>query len=335
MGIALSDTLCVLTPSLFLAYLYAFLRSPDEPPYLPFYLCRVWDYIIKNTTLVTHTTSVWLTVCLAVHRYVCVCHPFAVKRYFTRKKTMYMMVAICVTSVTMHLCRFIDTEYQRVPIGVFKSTNESLAEKQLEKMTSNSTVFTCTAVHAHWLQGYEVVYETIYYWIYITLVICCPCLCLSVLSILMMRNLRRSDAVTLRNVCENQAHQGTEEKYRRRNRRRMTKLIVCIIAMVTIVELPLGITLILWTVTMLHHSVFIGEDVLGSVSILLNLVVYFSYPMIFMLYCLMSTRFRMAVKALCSRERFHHRPIHSETSAEMAILTRGQDSPGEALSCQE
>ncbi|XP_069107193.1 sex peptide receptor-like [Argopecten irradians] len=295
-GIAISDTLCILPPTLFLVCLYTFLRSSDEPPYLPLYLCRSWDYLTKNTTSAMHTASIWLTVCLAVHRYVCVCNPFAAKRYFTRKKTIWTMLTIFMMSFLLHACRFLDTEYHPVPIGVFKSSNISLAEEALE--SSNHTMITCTAVHAKWLHGNEILYECTYYWIFITIVIIGPCVSLFVLSILMMRGLRRADAFNMQYVSESHEHQGMIEKHRHQNRSRLTKLIVCILVIVTLVELPLGVTLILWTVTMLHGTIYISENTLGNISVLLNLVIYNSYPMIFILYCLMSTRFKTALRKL-------------------------------------
>ncbi|OWF37164.1 FMRFamide receptor [Mizuhopecten yessoensis] len=320
-AVAVSDTLCILPQALFLVSLYAFLRSSEDPPHLPFSLCRVWDYIIKNTTSVTHTASIWLTVCLAAHRYVCVCRPFAAKRYFTRKKTILTIVTIYITSLALHLCRFIDTEYHLVPVGAFKSVNISLAEEELKN--SNHTVFTCTAMHVKWLRGNEILYECIYYWIYIAIVIIGPCLSISVLSALMMRGLRRSDAQNMQYVSERQEHRGVIEKLRHKNRIRLTKLIVCIVSIVTLVELPLGVMLILWTVTMLHGTIHISEKTLGNISVLLNLVVYHSYPMIFILYCLMSTRFKTALRNLFRCTKINNQ-LTSETSVEMNAIN-GED----------
>ena len=43
--------------------------------YVPFGWCVVYSALTEYLPTVFHTASIWLTVALALHRYVCVCHP--------------------------------------------------------------------------------------------------------------------------------------------------------------------------------------------------------------------------------------------------------------------
>jgi len=43
--------------------------------YVPYHWCVVYSALTEHLPTVSHTASIWLTVALALHRYVCVCHP--------------------------------------------------------------------------------------------------------------------------------------------------------------------------------------------------------------------------------------------------------------------
>jgi len=69
-AIALSDSLTGLWPLPSYVYFYA-LGAKSE--YVPYRWCYAYFCLTEYLPTVFHTTSVWLTVLLAAHRYVCVC----------------------------------------------------------------------------------------------------------------------------------------------------------------------------------------------------------------------------------------------------------------------
>ena len=277
-GIAVSDALYILTPSPFLVYAYA---TPGA--YIPLHLCRIWDYATKTIPTIMHTSSIWLTTCLGIHRYICVCHPLKIKRYFNRKRSVILICVTYIGATCFHFCRLIDTRYIALRVEV-----------------TDVNISTCQGIHDQWLSGHEVIYECIYYWMYITFIVTLPCIAMIVLNILIIKKLRQSERMSCAFVSVSNTEQIIikSEVSRQRHRRsnRMTKVIVGIISIVIAVELPIGIILVLWTLTMIHHKMYIPETTLGFFSVGITMVLYVSFPVIFLMFCMMSSKFRHAIK---------------------------------------
>jgi hypothetical protein len=262
MAIGISDTLHVFLPSPFLLGLY----FSDVSPFIPHHYCRLWDYLAKYIPEITHTASIWLTVILSLHRYVGVRYPFYIRRISTRRKSVICVVIVYCCSSLLHFCRFIDTTY--VDFHVVRG---------------NQDIFTCKAVHSDWIKGYEVLYECIYYWNCIVLIKVLPLAIVVTLDFLMARELLRADNKRQRFLSDNQT---TKES------RRVTWIVITVAAIFSLVEIPITIILILWTLSMVHDKMYVSEVQLGELSVIFNIIIYVSFPCILFLYCLMSKKFR-------------------------------------------
>jgi len=71
-AMALSDMLTGLCPLPCFIYFYTFEANRD---WVPYRWCTAYVTLIDRLPTVFHTASIWLTVALAVHRYICVCKP--------------------------------------------------------------------------------------------------------------------------------------------------------------------------------------------------------------------------------------------------------------------
>jgi len=71
-AMALSDMLTGLCPLPCFVYFYTFGANSD---WVPYRWCAAYATLTDRLPTVFHTASVWLTVALAVHRYICVCKP--------------------------------------------------------------------------------------------------------------------------------------------------------------------------------------------------------------------------------------------------------------------
>lgn len=292
-GIAISDTLTVMSPTPLLIYIY----GSGHAHIIPFDLCVYWEYLMKNICSVTHTASIWLTMYLGINRYLGVCHPFVMRRRCNTKTTVETIFFIYVLSVLFHLCRFIDTKY--VP----------------EYTGSNVTNITCSARHADWLNDREKLYECIYHWCHIVCICVIPCATLVILDTIMLRQIRKSE--TQRSVYLSK-NQSVINKSRHRESIRTTKIIVTILAMVCLLELSLGTLLVLWTLSMMGFMT-IPEKYLGFASTLVNFCIYISYPFIFFLYCWLSTRFR---RGMC--QVFRLNTYLRKKSVEMSLIAKSK-----------
>ncbi|CAF1007199.1 unnamed protein product, partial [Didymodactylos carnosus] len=91
LAIALYDTLTGLFPFPVLLYVYTFRHCDDYPP---FNYC--WFHRINHDILpfIFHTCSIWITVALAIQRYIYVCHSEKAKQYCTL--TMALKAIACI-----------------------------------------------------------------------------------------------------------------------------------------------------------------------------------------------------------------------------------------------
>ena len=71
-AMALSDMLTGLCPLPCFVYFYTFRANRD---WIPYNWCTAYFILTDRLPTVFHTASIWLTVALAVHRYICVCKP--------------------------------------------------------------------------------------------------------------------------------------------------------------------------------------------------------------------------------------------------------------------
>jgi len=71
-ALAVSDALTGLCPLPCFVYFFTLGRYRD---WVPYHWCAIYPVLTDHLPTVFHTASIWLTVALAAHRYVCVCRP--------------------------------------------------------------------------------------------------------------------------------------------------------------------------------------------------------------------------------------------------------------------
>ena len=312
MAIGISDSLTVLIPSCASVFMYFDGTFPD---YIPYKYCRIWGYLTKYLPTITHNASVWLTLVLAAQRYLIISKPFYARRFCVQRTSVAAIIIVYLLAILSNLCRFIDTNY--VPVTIVSTEVQPTRGYDLDTenssgindygMTSTDAakicneskhIETCRAVYTDTFEQFGIWYEFVYYWFVILCVKFIPCTCLIVLDTLMLRSLRNSEV--FRQSVSVFAHDKTQgHRIGRRESRRMTIILVVVIIIVVIVELPVGITLVLWTLEMIHSTSTVTEDTLSQMSKIANVVIYISYPIIFVLYCCMCVRFRRALFRRC------------------------------------
>jgi hypothetical protein len=72
LAMALSDMMTGLWPLPCYVYFHTFGAHRE---WVPYRWCFIYQALTEHLPTVFHTASIWLTVALAVHRYVCVCRP--------------------------------------------------------------------------------------------------------------------------------------------------------------------------------------------------------------------------------------------------------------------
>lgn len=84
MAMALSDMLTLLFPAPWLLYLYTF--GNHHRPLRPLAACYAYNYMNEVIPALFHTASIWLTLALAIQRYIYVCHPPLARTWCTMER---------------------------------------------------------------------------------------------------------------------------------------------------------------------------------------------------------------------------------------------------------
>jgi neuromedin U receptor 1 len=280
MAMALCDMFTVLIPAPWLIYMYSF--GNHYKPLWPISLCYAWNVMHEVIPNMFHTASIWLTLALAVQRYIFVCHAPLARKFCTMPNVYKCLIYILVVAALHQSFRFFDLEYSTVDV-----------------LWNNRTTHVCKREHAHWVKVYvtENVYFVTYFMFRVLFVHLIPCVALVILNILLFRALKQ--AQQRREQLLSKKNQKNECK-KLRDSNCTTLMLIVVVTVFLIVEIPLVV------VTLLHilSSVFIeflDYYVANTLILFTNFFIILSYPINFAIYCGMSRQFRETFKELFIR----------------------------------
>jgi len=78
-----------------------------------------------------------------------------------------------------------------------------------------------------------------------------------------------------------------------------TLMLVVVVTLFLLVEFPLGVNMSIMIVENTSNKALVDEDTRAVLDLFLNLIILFSYPLNFFIYCAMSRQFRDAFRELC------------------------------------
>ncbi|KAI5636215.1 serpentine type 7TM GPCR chemoreceptor srw domain-containing protein [Phthorimaea operculella] len=227
-----------------------------------------------------HTASIWLTLALAVQRYIYVCHAPVARTWCTMPNVNKCLIYIGIAAFLHQLPRFVDREY--VPhITVWRGHYENVCRMELAPW-----------VHTISPDAYFITYFS-FRVLFVHLV---PCTSLVVLNVLLFRAMRKAQLNRQKLFKENRK----SECKKLRDSNCTTLMLIVVVTVFLMVEIPVAV------VTLLHiissTLVEILDYQIANVLILLtNFFIICSYPINFAIYCGMSRQFRETFKELFIR----------------------------------
>lgn len=144
--------------------------------YIPFEWCLANKYLGEVIPTVFHTASIWLTMALAIQRYIYVCHSFKARTWCTIENVIRGTVLIYVLAFLSQLCRFLE-DY---PVAV----------EMESAVHPNQTVVGCVMRFHSWAQSSMKLYYSIYYWFRVIFIHLVPCISLVVMNALLIYAMR-------------------------------------------------------------------------------------------------------------------------------------------------
>ena len=285
MAMAVSDMLTLLLPAPWLPYLYTFgnYRTPLDS----IYACYMHVTMTDTLPSLFHTSSIWLTLALAVQRYVYVCHAAVARVWCTERRVVRAIATIFAMALLHQASRFFDKSYDL-----------------LEVIHMGRVTASCSIGLPRWVT--HGVNTSLYYGVYfgfrVLFIHLLPCVSLVVLNILLFRTLQETRAKRDRLLS---GVGGATSSRRRDCRRRRdphctTLMLIVVVTAFLIVEIPMAVF------TCLH----IAENLLGNrvelldydsrqaLVVIINFIISLSYPINFAIYCGMSRQFRETFRDL-------------------------------------
>ena len=230
----------------------------------PYLLVYLWPL-----ALTTQTATIWVTVLVAVTRYIAICLPFRASLLCTVSKAKKQLAFVLLSAVLFEIPNFI--EYRVVYVTY-----------------DNGTTYTAKATYSGLLSHklYNIVYDNILYFIFI---LALPVFILMLLNIRMIIALKafRRTRIEMQSVRQQQDNN-------------ITFVLIIVVTVFIICRVPAFINRVMWTVTPEEARRCGGFQF--YLSHIANMLVIFNSAINFVIYVLFNKRFRLVlVQTACCR----------------------------------
>ncbi|KPJ03732.1 FMRFamide receptor [Papilio xuthus] len=316
MAMALCDMFTMLFPAPWLFYMYTF--GNHYKPLSPIQACQAWNYMNEVIPAMFHTASIWLTLALAVQRYIYVCHAPVARTWCTMPRVMKCLIYIGIAAFLHQLPRFLDRQY--VPhITVWRGHFEEVCRIEmapwvhalsLDETHGNIKEILRTNIVRQSLPWWAKVVEfspwvnkvsldayfSTYFGFRVIFVHLVPCTSLVVLNVLLFKAMRQAQMNRRRLFKENPKN----ECKKLRDSNCTTLMLIVVVTVFLVVEIPLAVVTILHIISSTIVE-FLDYRIANILILITNFFIMASYPINFAIYCGMSRQFRETFKELFIR----------------------------------
>ncbi|XP_060086233.1 sex peptide receptor-like [Ylistrum balloti] len=297
-GMALSDMFTGLFP--LPVFLY-FFGMDHYKEYIPYNWCYTYRFMSELIPTIFHTASIWLTMALAIQRYIYICHSFQARKWCTITNVLYGTLAIYIIAILSQISRFFDSFY--IPVEI------------MSRMHENETMTACVQELRPWVQAHIDLYYNVYYWFRVICIHLIPCAFLVVLNALLISAMRTAQLRRMQLLKQNKKSESKKLK----DSNCTTLMLVAVVGLFLLVELPLGIIMIVYLIdNTFELNIFSMADTYGIMNLISNFFILLSYPLNFFIYCGMSRQFRETFKRMFTGAPM---PIDRDCSQYMTLPT--------------
>jgi len=310
LSMAVCDLCTILIPTPWYIFLYSLGHHEDNS--WTGLSCYLYDLLCITVPQAFHTASNWLTLALAVQRYIYVCHAPMAKQWCTVSRSWMFVSFIILGALTQMMPRVLDRNYE-----VTTAVGAAGVEKEV-----------CLVHFSSWTISVMNFYFMSFWWFRVIFVQVVPCISLVILNILLFSAMRRAEQrrrrLTINRTNNNEkrnastAAANTKSKRgtigrrlsifgfnskeardrRQRDANSTTMMLIVVIAVFLAVELPLSTMTALHTISSSFENDFLDYELVGNITLFINCFICLSYPLNFAIYCGMSRQFRTTFRAL-------------------------------------
>ncbi|CAG7819323.1 unnamed protein product [Allacma fusca] len=261
--------------------------------------CYAYVYMNEVLPNLFHTSSIWLTLALAIQRYVYVCRVVLARVLCTIPRVVKAIVMIYGLAALHQSTRFFDISISESPM-----------------CWKGAVHLTCKKNLAYWVTDILTpdIYYNVYFWFRVFFIHLVPCISLLWLNILLFRTLKEARDTRAKLFSENNSK--TVECKKLRDSQCTTLMLIVVVTVFLLVEIPLAVLTILHIVS---SSVveFLDYDIVNVLILFSNFSISASYPINFAIYCGMSRQFRETFKELF---------VESKQTNDTRVATRNRSS---------
>ena len=249
---------------------------------MPYSWCFAYNILTEYIPTIFHTASIWLTVALAVQRYIYVCHSIKAKQWCTMINVVKVVIGTYIAAFISQFCRFLENDFH--PVTIQKRLDPT---QEMEACISNFTPF---------VERYQNYYFNIYFWFRVIFIHIVPCVTLMVLNALLINAMRAAQRRREQLLMQNRK----SECRRLKESTCTTLMLVAVVGLFLLVEFPQAIFLTIMIIenTFSNQFQILGENTRILASLFINFFILLSYPVNFFIYCGMSRQFRDTFKRL-------------------------------------
>jgi len=178
LSMAVCDLCTILIPTPWYIYLYTLGHHTNAE--WTAVSCFLYDFLSVTVPQIFHTASNWLTLALAVQRYIYVCHAAVAKQWCTLARSRLFVTLILASALTCMLPRVVDRTYDVIqvagPGGSFDSQKD-----------------VCLVHFSSWVIRVVNIYFISFWWFRVIFVQIFPCISLVILNILLFSAMRKAE----------------------------------------------------------------------------------------------------------------------------------------------
>ncbi|KAH9513194.1 hypothetical protein Btru_034351 [Bulinus truncatus] len=276
--LAVCDLFKMLDYLLFAAHFYV--MAPDDPNRPPFgtkdfsWICFLLFH--ASFSIVCHAISIWLTIALAIFRYIYICKPTSGVYYCSQERARFVVIIVALLSIVICVPNYAVNTY--FVTDVSKNSTTSL---DFEPEENFSTFYYYPQTRKS--NTVEEVISQINNWLQAILIKLVPCFMLTTLTLLLVHAMHK--AYRRRLKLKSQGRKIESDKNGEHNR--ITRMLLAVVILFTLTELPQGILTLM--------NIFVPcftETVYDKLGDLLDIMALTNNSVNFILYCTMSTQFR-------------------------------------------
>lgn len=289
LAIALYDTMTGLFPFPAYIYMYTFKKCDDYPPFNFGWFHRINYEILP---FIFHTCSIWVTVVLAIQRYIYVCHSEKAKRWCTVPMALKAIACVNVLALIVAIPMFFEGSFH---------------PQTIHSLHDPKQIFDACLVLDHSQNPKFSTFFSAYPVLRALLINIGPCTILVILNAILVERMREAkqnrERLIKKRFLESRAQEQTS----------VTLMLVIVVTLFLIVEVPIALQLIISGLLKLIKPDLFSEF-LNTAGQLLNFAVLLSYPINFFIYCRMSRAFRDAFTELLCPDSYRSRQERSPSN---------------------